>query len=496
MNSRRFIFIALWLVVPACAVSPRVTNEESPDASGAKPGLYSQEGMTNAVLQIEAALGSDDIKPIAAGYERAYRLDPKNPYKRFLWAYTLEDRNEACSELTKITKLDDRFYWAYLGMGIILDGWKVYDQAEKNFQIAISLGPNIAIGADRFGRMCLHKGDPAKALPLLAAAVKQDPKSAEYLLDLARAQRDSGHTSEAISTYRDLLQRFPTLFAGHAELADLLLKNGDKAGALEEYQSAAALNDRSFEVCRGRAALLLEQGRIEEAADAYQTACQLKPTAVECWRTLAGLAAKLGKRDLQVSAFEQAIKVDYNDLEAHRFLAATYLQAGEIEKALPSFQQLHAKLPDDTDALLGLGEIYERGEEPSKALEFYERLLVLRPDLDKVKAARNRLFERFSILTNPISGNNPQQISAKNQEQINKVFKMRLKERPGLQGELVLEVKVNNLGQVEDVFLSKDTVADPVIGTSAVWNLKRARFPKNMGATYNFSLSLKPAKRE
>ena len=496
MNTRRLILIVLWMVVPACVTPSKVTDEGLRAGDGAsKPDLYSQEGMTLAIQEIEAALGGDRLQPLAERYQRAYLLDPKNPFKRFLWAYTLADRNAAWNEVTKVTKMDDKFYWAYLGMGTILESWKVFDQAEKNFHIALELRPTIAIGAYRFGRLYLHKNEPAKALPLLAMAAQHEPTRVEYLLELARAQRDTDHLADAIASYRSLSRKNPTLFAARAELAELLVKTGDSASALEEYQSAAALNERTVEVCRAYAALLVDYGRLDEAADAYQTACSLEPTDVECWRALATVAANVGKNDLRLSACEHVVTLVRDDLEAHRFLAATYLQAGEIEKALPSFQWVHAKLPDDTEALVGLAEIYERGEDPSRALEYYERLLVLHPELDQARTARNRLFERFFILAEPIRGNTPQQVFAKNQEHVDKIFKMRLKERPGLQGELVLKVKVNNQGQVEDIFIGRDTVADSVIGTSALWNLKRSQFPKNVGATYNFALGLKPPNR-
>lgn len=494
MNIRCLVYGMTIILMSGCAATPKVSNEKgAADPGSQKNDLYSPEGMTQAMLEIEADIGTGKLRTIAALYERSYRLDPKNPYKRFLWAYALEDRNEAWNELTKITKLDDRFFWTYLGMAIILDEWKVFDQAEKNFQTAVNLDPNSALGADRFGRMFLHKGDPLKALPLLKTAVKQEPRQTTYLLDLARAERDTDQASDAITSYRSVITISPELFAAHAELAELLAKTGNNGEALEEYRKAASFDERTFEVCGALAALLADQGRLEESAEAYRVACPLKPAQVECWRTLATLAAKLDKRDLRVQAFEQVIKIEPEDLEAHRFLATAYLQAGEIEKALPSFQQWHAKLPNDTDALLGLAEIYERGEDPSKALESYERLLELQPGLDRARQARSRLFERFSIQSEPISGVSPQQVFAKNQEHIDRLYKARLKDNPRLQGDLVLKVKVNNLGRVEEVLVSKDTVGDSVIGTSAFWNLRRAKFPKGMGATYSFSLSLKPA---
>src|SRR5512137_33818 len=102
------------LVVAGCATpgGGQRTNSGEGGAGGVAGNTVA--GMTAAVVEIERALGSERIKELHAGYEKPFQLDPKDPFKRFLWAYSLEDRNDAWQEMTKITKLNDRFYWAYL----------------------------------------------------------------------------------------------------------------------------------------------------------------------------------------------------------------------------------------------------------------------------------------------------------------------------------------------------------------------------------------------
>jgi hypothetical protein len=53
-------------------------------------------------------------------------------------------------------------------------------------------------------------------------------------------------------------------------------------------------------------------------------------------------------------------------------------------------------------------------------------------------------------------------------------------------------VTVSNLGEVLRVEVARNTLGDPVVDICAQWNLRRSRFPKGFGATYDFELSLKP----
>jgi len=488
-------FLTLCCLVVACPPPGQQRRTVKTVKSGSRaprPSLFSVPGMTAAIYEIDAVRGSDTIKALQAKYEKMFKADPKNPFKRFLWAYTLNDRNQAWQEMAKATKLNAKFYWAYVGMGAIGDRWKVYDQSEKNFIRALELGPKIAIGYGLFGRMQLHKGDHARAVELLKTAVEKDAKRISYRLDLARAQAAAGQKAEAKASYLQVIKMKSDSFAAHAELARVQKAIGEKAAAVDSFAKAAELDPKSYPVRFERAGLLAALDRGDEAVAAYQDACRLKPRKLACWQALAALAGKLTRQDLRVAAFEKVIEIEFENLEAHTYLAPIYLEQGAIEKALPSYQLVLAKDKDNIQALDGLAQIYEKGEDFSKAIEFNQRVLDKQADHQGAKASRERLFGRFHILPKPISGKTPNKVFSANRRQIASVYKLRLKDEPGLRGYLKIKVTVDNSGKVLDVTVANDTVGDPVLRLCAVWNLKRSRFPDGYGATYDFELTLKP----
>jgi tetratricopeptide (TPR) repeat protein len=486
-----FALVAVILMV-SCFPPSEKQSPAGKAADKTSGTLFSTKGMTAALIEIETAMAAGQIDPLLARYEKDYKADPRDPFKRFLWAYSLEDRNESWAELTKITKMNDKFYWAFLGMGIILDGWKVDDQAVINFNKAIELGPKVAIGFGRFGKLYLRMGDFEKALSNLRQAVDLDPAQAAYRLDLARSLEKSSKHKEAISSYQEIIAKNPELFTAHDELAQLLAKTGDKQAAADSYSKAAELDQKSYSVRFALAGLQKELGLGDQAIATCQAACQLKPKKIECWQTLFDCAQKLGKKDMQVEAYEHILAVDPEHLSANKFLAPLYLESGEIEKALPAFLVVLAKEKDNLTVLSGLATIYEKGGEFSKALEFAARVLDKDAKNESAQAIQDGLFEKFHILKDRIKGKSPDKVFAKNRWQIAKVYKLRLKEKPGMRGDMLVKVTVADDGSVTSASLAKNTLGDQVIDLCAIWNLRRSTFPTGFGATYDFELTLKP----
>ncbi|MBW1809062.1 MAG: tetratricopeptide repeat protein [Deltaproteobacteria bacterium] len=485
---------ALFAALLICNCLPPSDQNSPADkaADNSSGDIFSTKEMTSALLEIEAAMGAGQIEPLLARYEKVYKADPRQPFNRFLWAFSLEDRNEAWAELTKITKMKDKFYWAFLGMGIILDGWKVDDQAEINFNKAIKLGPKIAIGFGRIGKLFLRKGDYEKALSNLQQAVDLGPDQPAYRLNLARALERSSKIKEAISSYQEIIAKNPELFTAHDELAQLLAKSGDKEAAIVSYIKAAELDQKSYSVRFALAGLQNELGRGDEALVTCKAACQLKPKKIECWQALFECAAKLTMQDVQVEAYENILAVDKQHLQANKFLAPIYLASGEIEKALPAFLVVLSKEKDNLAVLGGLTTIYEQGGEFSKALEFAARVLDKDAKNTSAKAIQDGLFEKFHIKKERITAKSPDKVFAKNRWQIAKVYKLRLKEKPGMRGDMLVKVTVADDGSVTDATLAKNTLGDQIIDLCALWNLRRSTFPAGFGATYDFELTLKP----
>ncbi|RME26628.1 MAG: hypothetical protein D6806_05900 [Deltaproteobacteria bacterium] len=498
MNWRLAVVIAgvffVGMLSGCASVRGGAGREKTGSVAGRTISSFSVAAMTEAVFEVEAALSTPErLEQLNEQYSRMVEIDPKHPFKRFLWAYTLVDRNRAWSELAKITKMNSRFFWAYLGMGIILDSWKVFDQSEKNFRQAVEIAPRVAVGHALYGRMLLRAGRAKEAVERLERAVELDSSRAYYMLLLARARAAAGNTAGAEESYRKLLEKQPEHFEGLKELGLLLADAGKIDEAIEMLGKASTVKPAACDVRLKRAELIASKDAAK-AIQPYKAACECLKKDKQCYKSLAAVAKRAGDDNALRLAWERIHELDPKDIEACRFLAPRYLEEKAIEKALPAYQRILEVEKDNIEALKGLALIFEQGGEYSRALQMVERLLALNPknDVRDVIELKKRLFEKFHIIEPPVSGKSPSAVFGRVRKQIAAVYKTRLERKPSLAGDLLVKVTVDNEGNVTDVKLARDTLNDIIISNCAVWNLRRARFPRGFGATYDFALTLKP----
>lgn len=116
------------------------------------------------------------------------------------------------------------------------------------------------------GKICDRLGEPARAVPLLEAAVKAMPHRREALFALATAYRETGQAARAAQTTArfDRLRAqearidalttrctaSPQRFADQVELASLLADHGDYDNALRHLAAAAAVQPDDARVAR------------------------------------------------------------------------------------------------------------------------------------------------------------------------------------------------------------------------------------------------------
>lgn len=90
-----------------------------------------------------------------------------------------------------------------------------------------------AIGLER-------TGDFDAALTSYRLALREQPNDPRILQNIAIAYSRTGRMEEAIRSYRRALDVAPTLSGAHYGLAFLLLKRGDRAGAMQHLDAFLA----------------------------------------------------------------------------------------------------------------------------------------------------------------------------------------------------------------------------------------------------------------
>jgi tetratricopeptide (TPR) repeat protein len=185
-------------------------------------------------------------------------------------------------------------------------------------------------------------GDPtAQILAARLDQAEKNPGSAERrLLGVLRAHPDrleayellgslyvtEAQGSAALEKYRALAARVPDA-DGPATMVGILLDGqGDRAGAIAQYQSILARSPRAAVAANNLAWLLAEDGRLDDARPLAQVAAETLRGRPEPLDTMGWISLKAHRATEALASFRRAV-----DLAPENHLYQEHLQAARLE---------------------------------------------------------------------------------------------------------------------------------------------------------------------
>jgi len=194
----------------------------------------------------------------------------------------------------------------------------------------------------------LGGADVTTAIGAYRRAVEESPDNLMLRTDLADIHLRYGLLDDAVMQYRQILMRKPESIALRHRLADAFLWNAEYEEAASTFLELAELHVRN--------------GREADAVDIFQSVLSLDPNHFLARRRLVDRFSGLGQKNLAVHHLRQ--------------LAEIALARGTVEEAIGAFQQLMT-LSDDATFQERLAQVYESQGEVAQALVNY-RALALR----------------------------------------------------------------------------------------------------------------------
>jgi protein O-mannosyl-transferase len=231
--------------------------------------------------------------------------------------------------------------------------------------------------------------------------------------------QQSHHYINAETLYLETLERNPSCWMCHNNLASLKLAEGD--GRLDEslahIDASLRLQPRNPEALNNRAVVLQKLGRLDEALDTFdaslsqstsadvlmnhgvalqaagrmqealvrfETIIRLKPEAADAHEHAAAVLLALNEPAAAVTHLEQALRVQPDFPGAHDKLGTALARLGRLDEALVHFEAARRSAPDDPEVRNNLGSALARAGRIEQALAEYQESLRLRPDAASV----------------------------------------------------------------------------------------------------------------
>jgi Flp pilus assembly protein TadD len=130
---------------------------------------------------------------------------------------------------------------AYLGLAILASRAKDWPEAEQEFDKLLVLDPNDVGTHTNLARVCLERGDLAKAEEHANAAVALRDQDEAALFMLGKVMLAEGKLDEATAAFARIAAGNPKASSAPYGMAMVLARRGDKEGALAKLHEATDL---------------------------------------------------------------------------------------------------------------------------------------------------------------------------------------------------------------------------------------------------------------
>jgi len=266
-----------------------------------------------------------------------------------------------------------------------------YIKAELEYRTALETKPD-------FVAAYLGRGDTLMALELPGMAADAYKKALEYQtgstairLKLAAAYIKDGKAKDAKPLVQEVLAKETDNANALALLGDVLLAEGDTAGAIARYDAAYKRSGTSDNLLK-LAGAYLAGGKTDEAKKRYEEAISRFPYRAEGHVGLGDVYLKLGDKTKALNAYKEGLKratgaanketiarkivdLDPEDLRTRMLLAGYFQEQYKYDAAIAQYEAVLAKSPGDVDALLGLGDCYVGKTQYDRASNYYNQAL-------------------------------------------------------------------------------------------------------------------------
>ncbi len=189
----------------------------------------------------------------------------------------------------------------------------------------------------------------------------------------------TGKPDMAISHYQEAIRVDPQHARAHNNLAGLLLRQSDTAGAVSHYQAALQFNAGFEEALAGMGQALAAQGKWAEASASFERALQVNPRMVDARFALANTLAQAGSFDEAVSTYRQVLRERPNMADAHSNLGVVLASQNKIPEAVAEYEEALRLSPNNATTYANLGIAMETAGDAGRAANYYRLALQLDP---------------------------------------------------------------------------------------------------------------------
>jgi tetratricopeptide (TPR) repeat protein len=274
---------------------------------------------------------------------RSYELNPRSALTVFYLGALLEKRGnveEAEQLYRSALELDPTLRFPHVNLGVLLMNQQKHEAALSEFDAALRIEPSDVLAGFNRGLVLERTGRSAEALEQYRRVLVHWPEHYPSRLKAGMLLVSSGRRREAIDEFRYILTKQDDPGA-HAELASVLLEQGDAQAAVEHYRQALANESPWWAAIAGRAAWLLATYPADEVRNGQQAMALAQEACRRTNHQNPELLQALAAAKAEVGDFSVAVDIAQQALRRAAELGET-ARTAELEEQLQAYRQQRA----------------------------------------------------------------------------------------------------------------------------------------------------------
>lgn len=211
------------------------------------------------------------------------------------------------------------------------------ESAIKSFNKCIELIPGESAPYYEIARLYERQSRLEPAIGMMEKAIAIESDNIWYNGFYAQLNARAGRMTEAVETYRKIIEQHPTEYDYHFELAGAFIMMGQYDKAVEVFDELEQRLGTSEEVSMQKQMLYMEMEKPEEAINEVKKLVAINPEEMRYWGILAELYAEIGDREKALETYEKLLEMDENNGVLRLSMAEFYREEGDLER---SFEEM------------------------------------------------------------------------------------------------------------------------------------------------------------
>jgi tetratricopeptide (TPR) repeat protein len=263
----------------------------------------------------------------------------------------------------------------------VLQYQKHYAEAEPYFRRVIDTDKSSYVGYLSLYRLFMTEQKTADAEQVLKLAIRNNPKSAEYLERLAWHYGSLGRRDDMVGVLQQIKSHAAEWGAVNQVVGDFYVRIGDADSALREYREGIVKDPkRKASYQHSIIEVLQRQGKLAEAAEVNNEILKENPKDVDAKSLAATFLLDQGDINKATTELQAVVTSSPDNAVAHYQLGRALIASGRREDARQHYEKAIQLRRDMVGPRLGLASLQVTHGEFQAALDSVQEILKLDPN--------------------------------------------------------------------------------------------------------------------